>query len=54
MLKHGLGKLIFENGDIYEGEFEADIMQGIGRYTSANPCEIYEGNFFEGSKEGLG
>ena len=28
----GLGREVFENGDIYEGEFLMDLMQGDGRY----------------------
>jgi hypothetical protein len=54
MKKQGLGKLIFDNGDFYEGEFENDLMMGVGRFTQVNPWSIYEGEFLEGKMEGLG
>jgi len=37
-----LGRVIFEDGDIYEGELEDFKPEGLGKLTSAN------GSVFEG------
>ena len=29
-MKNGQGKMIFQNGELYEGEFQNNQMQGIG------------------------
>ena len=34
-LKVGEGLYHFANGDVYEGEFDSDRMQGLGVYTFA-------------------
>ena len=31
---NGFGKLIFENGDTFEGQFDNDTVCGIGEYQS--------------------
>lgn len=37
--------MIFENGDIYEGQWQDDKPQGLGRMIYKEDCEIYVGNF---------
>lgn len=41
-----VGKLIFSNGDRYEGEFVDFVLKGQGRYTFANGA-YYEGDFID-------
>ena len=41
-LKVGEGLYHFANGDVYEGEFDSDRMQGLGVYTFATQGR-YEG-----------
>jgi hypothetical protein len=31
--KNGIGKMEFTNGDIYEGEWSDNFMQGQGKFT---------------------
>lgn len=50
-IKHGYG-MLYENGDIYEGEFENDLKNGIGKCWNEN--EKYEGPFLKGKKNGVG
>lgn len=51
-LMHGKGKLIFENGDIYEGQFVQGKMHGEGKlYTHGS---THEGLFQNDVKSGAG
>lgn len=43
-LKHGQGKMEFQNGDMYQGAWENDTKNGFGRYQHAT-SETYEGMF---------
>ena len=47
------GKLIFPNGDVYEGEFEKDLPHGEGKYFFSNGS-VYEGEFAKGHLHGHG
>ena len=29
---HGEGKLVYKNGDVYEGSFQNDVIDGYGNY----------------------
>lgn len=35
----------FANGDVYEGEFNMDAMEGFGMYRWAGRVLVYEGKF---------
>jgi hypothetical protein len=39
----GLGRLIFENGDIYVGEVQKMMRVGLGRHTCKKTGAVYEG-----------
>ena len=49
----GTGKLTFQNGDVYEGEFKDGIFHGQGRFTSSQGW-TYVGGFHKGMAEGKG
>jgi hypothetical protein len=34
--KHGYGKMMFVNGDIYEGNWQAGLKHGRGKYQWKN------------------
>lgn len=40
----GNGKMCFGNGDVYEGNFEKNKIQGKGKYVFASG-EIYNGQW---------
>ena len=44
--RHGIGQTIFQNGDIYNGEYKNDMINGKGKYIFKNG-DIYEGKFFK-------
>lgn len=50
---NGKGKLTFENGDIYEGNFTNGVFNGKGIFTS-NLGWSYEGDFRDGQADGQG
>ena len=63
--RHGLGKAIFGNGDVYEGEFSDGVREGSGTYTYASPPveegeepippkAMYEGTWKAGLRSGVG
>ena len=52
--KEGLGRMTFPSGDIYEGEWKANMMTGEGSYTYKASGDIYSGSFKEGKKHGQG
>ncbi len=51
--KHGKGKCIFNNGDIYDGEWSNNEINGYGtmKYKNGNK---YEGEWLNGKKHGKG
>jgi len=40
---HGIGKMVFENNDVYEGSFANNNIYGIGIFIYAEKCEIRDG-----------
>ena len=50
--RHGLGKIIRENGDILYGEFKDDKHNGRG-FISFASGNIYEGEFKDGNFNGI-
>lgn len=58
-LPQGKGKMIFPNMDIYDGEWQDGTMNGKGVYNRYDDkrdryVEKYDGNFFNGIKQGVG
>lgn len=51
--KSGTGKYVWNNGDVYEGEFSNDLMHGTGKLTIVGQG-TYEGEFVQGKKSGEG
>eukprot|EP00350_Pseudokeronopsis_sp_OXSARD2_P011522 CAMPEP_0170541810 /NCGR_PEP_ID=MMETSP0211-20121228/1436_1 /TAXON_ID=311385 /ORGANISM="Pseudokeronopsis sp., Strain OXSARD2" /LENGTH=265 /DNA_ID=CAMNT_0010844673 /DNA_START=1200 /DNA_END=1999 /DNA_ORIENTATION=+ len=51
--KHGKGKQIFANGNIYDGEWKEDIIEGEGKMIF-NSGNIYEGKFKNNKRHGFG
>ena len=49
----GKGRMLFENGDVYEGDFVFGKEHGNGVFTWANG-DVYEGGFENGCPEGQG
>ena len=50
---HGQGKFIFNDGDVYEGEWSYNRQHGKGVYTGAEG-QTYNGEWVEGIKQGFG
>jgi hypothetical protein len=53
-LKDGYGKMIYPNGDIYEGMWVENKMEGEGTYTYKKTGDIYSGAWVANSKNGQG
>jgi len=51
--KHGKGKYVYADGDIYVGEWKDNLMNGYGKYIYANG-DIYEGEWKDNLKNGHG
>ena len=51
--KNGFGKLIYENGSIYEGEWKTDKRDGYGKFVD-NDQNFYYGYWKKDCKEGKG
>jgi hypothetical protein len=45
--------MLFQDGSVYDGQWEADKIHGRGVYISTNG-DRYEGFFYLGMKEGYG
>ena len=45
---------VFKNGDVYEGEWNGDEMEGYGIYTYAGTGNRYEGYYRNHLKHGYG
>ena len=52
--KHGVGKMVFPNGDTYEGEWFENKIQGTGTYTYKKTGDVYSGSWVDGKKQGKG
>eukprot|EP01116_Phalansterium_solitarium_P022014 TRINITY_DN7108_c0_g1_i1.p1 TRINITY_DN7108_c0_g1~~TRINITY_DN7108_c0_g1_i1.p1 ORF type:complete len:995 (-),score=257.85 TRINITY_DN7108_c0_g1_i1:255-3167(-) len=52
--RHGRGRLVMRNGNIYEGEFHMDAIDGTGVYTWLASGNRYEGQFHAGKPHGSG
>ena len=52
-VRHGRGRMIFENGEVYEGEWVDDTRSGDGMHTYADGG-VYTGRWQEGKKHGTG
>ena len=44
---------VYDNGDIYEGQFSGGLRHGNGKYTFVNG-DVYEGEFVFNNKDGIG
>jgi hypothetical protein len=42
------------NGDIYDGNFQSGKFHGKGKYTSNSKHSIFDGEWLNGVKHGLG
>ena len=51
---NGFGKLIFDNGYYYIGQFKDNIPNGKGNAYDQNGNLMYEGDFINGVREGNG
>ena len=52
--KCGKGKILFESGDTYEGEFNDNKFNGYGHYIWAKNKNEYKGNYLNGKFHGEG
>ncbi|ACI60398.1 TPA: hypothetical protein VPF83_001584 [Streptococcus pyogenes] len=50
---NGEGKLVYPNGDIYEGTFKNGLFEGKGTFT-AKTGWLYNGEFHKGQANGKG
>jgi|688.fasta_scaffold03123_35 hypothetical protein len=59
-IKHGHGKQTWSNGTVYEGNWENNVISGVGRLTDPLPLgevmyiPTYQGNFENNQKSGHG
>lgn len=51
-LKEGNGKYIFQNGDVYDGNWVDDKKNGRGKYYYASSGDCYEGEWRNNVKSG--
>ena len=49
--KKSLGGAV--DGDVYDGEWKNDKMNGRGKFTQVN-CHVYDGEYKDGKKNGQG
>ena len=55
MHAHGIGQMIYPNGDKYTGEFRRNLRHGQGKLECANKKEgVYEGTFEDDLPHGHG
>lgn len=56
--KHGHGRKVFANGDVYEGQWQYDVRTGHGRYVfgaqSPWAADVYEGQWQADKMHGQG
>lgn len=53
-LDRRLGTLVFDNGDVYEGDFSGFYRSGSGKMTYAASGDVYTGSFAEDKIDGYG
>ena len=53
-VKNGRGSMKFPNGDLYDGFWKDNKMEGEGTYTYKATGDIYSGSFAAGKKSGEG
>lgn len=53
-VRSGQGKTTLRNGDVYQGEFANDAMNGPGTYVSGDGTSRYKGTFKNGEYDGQG
>jgi len=53
-LANGKGKMSYESGSFYEGDWLYGQWHGNGRYISSSGCITYQGAFFNGAISGYG
>lgn len=58
-VRHGQGRMEFNNYDLYEGNWENGLMHGIGKYKFWDKSkdvftEAYQGEFYKGIRQGKG
>ncbi len=51
--REGKGKMTYDSGDYYDGEFENDLRHGHGIYKWKNG-NVYEGDWKDGNRHGIG
>ena len=49
----GIGKIVFNNGHRYEGEFRENQINGKGKFMWQNG-DVYEGIMYKGKMNGYG
>ena len=54
MIPHGSGRMVFENGDEYDGEWALGKMTGMGEFKWTMDGLKYEGRFLNGKRHGRG
>ncbi|EHI69277.1 MORN repeat-containing protein [Streptococcus ictaluri] len=50
---NGQGKLVYSNGDTYDGQFKNGVFEGKGTFTASNGWS-YSGQFKAGQADGKG
>lgn len=50
----GKGRMEWENGDWYEGQFKNNIINGLGVYYKKDKDAYFEGSYKNGLKNGKG
>ena len=51
--KHGVGRMTYASGEVYEGEWADDLPHGAGKYTFSSGS-VYEGEHVNGKANGAG
>ena len=51
---HGYGRLINDEGDILEGQWKEDELNGLGSYQWGDGSKVYNGSFLNGKMHGYG
>ena len=52
-IRNGYGKMTYEDGGVYEGEWKDDDFNGMGKYIWPSGS-VYEGDFLDGVRSGYG